>query len=434
MRILHYFLGFNRAGGLNRYAADLAATQVRCGHQVFALYPAGSFRKKAAIFADGTERGVVKYKFVGGRPVPLLLGVGDPERMIDFPRKIAAESVRDFCDLVHPDIVHVHTWMGFPDELLTEFKKRHVGIVFTTHDYYGFCPKVNLIDCDGRICEEPDNARCSRCNMDAPSERELALRNSHALLLFKRALRPFANFLRRGRSRSASELICRDYAALKAYYVGLWKQCDLIHCNSEVSGEIYRKFLPEARFETIPISHSGIVDRRARKSVGATIEFSFSGPGGAFKGLPQLLAVLTDMYRDGIRNWRLNVWGHDGSSTCPAIVYRGRYTAKKNAEVFQKSDLLIVPSMCHETFGFIVPEALMYGTPVLCSDTVGAKMLVAPEMVYSVKEELRKKLEFFCRNPHDLERINGDICAAEFVMDMTTHTRKITDMYRNIGR
>ena len=39
MKIIHYFPGFDRAGGLNRYAGDLALCQGRAGHDVYVLYP-----------------------------------------------------------------------------------------------------------------------------------------------------------------------------------------------------------------------------------------------------------------------------------------------------------------------------------------------------------------------------------------------------------
>ena len=431
MRILHYFLGFDRAGGLNRYAADLAAEQVCSGHQVFALYPVGSMRKTSAILPAGTCRGVRKYKLLGGRPVPLLLGVREPERVTGFSGRLSPEAVRNFCDEIRTEILHVHTWMGFPDELLPELKKRGVKVVFTSHDYFGFCPKVNFVDHLGQVCGQPGDRRCSECNAAAPSDWELAMRNNPILLMMKGILRPLADILRR-RHGTKKNVSLRNYGEWRKYYEELWCQCDVIHCNSDVTAGIYRRFLPEAKIEVTPITHGGIVDRRARKNVHDILEFTFSGPPEAFKGLPSLVKVLTEMYRDGIRNWHLHVWGHRGNYDCPAITCHGRYNAAQKAEVFERSDLLIVPSICRETFGFVVPEALMYGTPVLCSDTVGAKSLVAPEMIYHGEAELREKLEFFCRHPHELERVNQEICSAEFPLNIQMHTNIIMDLYSNI--
>ena len=44
--------------------------------------------------------------------------------------------------------------------------------------------------------------------------------------------------------------------------------------------------------------------------------------------------------------------------------------------IFDNTDVLVVPSIWYETFGFTVIEALSYGVPVIVSNHVGAKDLV----------------------------------------------------------
>ena len=49
-------------------------------------------------------------------------------------------------------------------------KELSIKIVFTTHDYFGLCPKVNLMDARGHICEDFDSGRsCLSCNTNALS-------------------------------------------------------------------------------------------------------------------------------------------------------------------------------------------------------------------------------------------------------------------------
>ena len=45
--------------------------------------------------------------------------------------------------------------------------------------------------------------------------------------------------------------------------------------------------------------------------------------------------------------------------------------------VFAETDLLVVPSICPETFGYVVLEALSCGVPVLLSGNVGARDILA---------------------------------------------------------
>lgn len=433
MRILHYFLGFHRAGGLNRYAGDLAREQARSGDEVFALFPGGSLfpRRHAVIRPRSSRDGVRCFELLGGDPVPLLFGIREPRMILDGAHRLPEAAVVRFCDTVRPEVFHIHSWMGFPGELLDELKRRGTKIVFTTHDYFGLCPKVNFIDGSGKLCDAPDDRRCSACNAGAPSERALAIRNNRLLLSMKKLLRPLAGSGRRSGGgaapNGASEI--RDYDTLRGHYVELLRKCDVIHANSEVSAGVYRRFVPDLPLQVVPISHSGICDRRRVRPVGATVKLAFSGPAADFKGLPLLLRVLKELYDAGVRNWRLDVWGAAGGNDCPGVSYRGSYNSDRHAEVYGGSDLLIVPSVWNETFGFIVPEALSFGTPVLCSDTVGAQMLVSPEMVYHGEAGLRDKLESLLRHPKELERLNRSICKAGFELNMESHVKKMSILY-----
>ena len=186
MRILHYFLGFERGGGLNRYVADLAIAQNAAGHEVFALFPQGSlnFMRQPGIVRITEYQNISCFALRGGIPVPLLEGVADPEMILSHP-KLNISEINKFCNKVKPEILHVHSWMGFPPELLNELKIRGTKVIFTTHDYFGLCPKVNFIDNDKNICQNPDDSACSSCNISAPGKLELLLRNNPSLLKIK---------------------------------------------------------------------------------------------------------------------------------------------------------------------------------------------------------------------------------------------------------
>jgi glycosyltransferase involved in cell wall biosynthesis len=96
-----------------------------------------------------------------------------------------------------------------------------------------------------------------------------------------------------------------------------------------------------------------------------------------------------------------------------------------------ETDLLIVPSIWFETFGFIVAEALSYGVPVLCSDTVGAQILVSPEMVYHGKTGLYEKLKEILNDPGLLEKENARILAGSALESVESHAKKIIDLYKS---
>lgn len=62
--------------------------------------------------------------------------------------------------------------------------------------------------------------------------------------------------------------------------------------------------------------------------------------------------------------------------------------------ILRAHDVVVVPSICHETCGFVVLEALCEGVRVVCSDAVGASELVEHSFVFDAGEssDLTKKL------------------------------------------
>lgn len=178
MRILHYSLGIfpQRAGGLNRYATDLIREQ-RKEHNVALLYPCGYrwWNRECFISKKKVRDGLTLYKLVNSLPIPLLYGIKHPK---DFTGKpISLKSFEHCYNEFKPDVLHLHTLMGLSEAALSFFKEKGVRIVYTSHDYFGICPKVNLINEKGEVCKGPSEERCVVCNASAPSVFFLRLRN-----------------------------------------------------------------------------------------------------------------------------------------------------------------------------------------------------------------------------------------------------------------
>ncbi len=81
------------------------------------------------------------------------------------------------------------------------------------------------------------------------------------------------------------------------------------------------------------------------------------------------------MWEKGKR-FSLNVYFRP-TKMSPYIRWNKRYTYMELEKVFDDTDLLIVPSIWYETFGYVVLEALSYGVPVLMSGHVGARDILA---------------------------------------------------------
>ena len=192
MQILHYTLGFQpyRSGGLVSYVADLMLAQSSMGHNVFALYP-GSVSitaTKCHIRLDEYINKVCVFEIVNPMPVPLMYGIKEVNDFINN-KGVDVDSLEMMLDYVKPDIFHVHTLMGLPLEYLKVIKKYGVKTIYTSHDYFGLCPRVNFIDNKGQICSVASAKNCCICNVDAKTTTYLRVRNAKFLIPFKSILR-----------------------------------------------------------------------------------------------------------------------------------------------------------------------------------------------------------------------------------------------------
>lgn len=67
-----------------------------------------------------------------------------------------------------------------------------------------------------------------------------------------------------------------------------------------------------------------------------------------------------------------------------------RYGYSDLESIFNETDIVIVPSIWYETFGYTVLEALSYGVPVIISGNVGSKDIV-PQGGGVIIENINKK-------------------------------------------
>lgn len=192
MIVLHYTLGFPpyRSGGLVKYAMDLMKAELSLGHRVVALYPGGTsfLVGGCTVHWDKNNNGIDTYEMSNPLPVPLLYGIKDIKRTI-ISSHLNKKSFICMLDNVKPNVIHIHTLMGLPLEYLQIVHERKIRIVYTSHDYFGLCPKVNFINQDGAICQGASAGRCAVCNVCAKSTLFLRVRNAKWVVPLKSIVR-----------------------------------------------------------------------------------------------------------------------------------------------------------------------------------------------------------------------------------------------------
>ena len=225
-----------------------------------------------------------------------------------------------------------------------------------------------------------------------------------------------------------------SYKKLLDYYKKELALMDCVHYNSRVTESVYKKWLPNANSCVLPITHLGIKDNRKRKTFSQEcIRMMFVGNITTYKGFPLLKEVLIQLYEEKHFNWVLNVWGGDNKidKDCALIIYRGKYTANDLNKIYEQTDLLVVPSLCPETFSLVTLEAVSYGVPTLVSENVGAKDIIAEYdnyFIYKDKVELYHKIKSLLSSTDKIDEFNKKILFSSWTHSMEQHVKNIKNL------
>ncbi|RCW30037.1 glycosyltransferase [Marinilabilia salmonicolor] len=451
MKILHYTLGLPpyRSGGLVRYAKDLSVEQAKQGHEVSVLYPGFSkigIRNKSGIIYLKSENGIEFFEISKAFPPPLFHGIKSPQQVVLESEALSVSELEAFFEDVAPEVIHVHTLMSLPLKLIEFFKNKGVKIIFSSHDYFGLCLRVNFVDYTGKVCDGPEPIKCGRCNATASSVAFLKIRNVKILLMLKNIFGRLSSLFIKNIGGIKEQNIEKrfvfsedDYRDVLNYYHKIFDCIDVFHFNSEVSKSVYGQHIKVDRSVILPVTHNGIKDNRLFRSFQSKqVRFGFIGSLNNYKGFPFFKNTLLNLSPQYSDNWKLSVWGNNnvGKDTdSKNIHYFGKYTSNNIGDVFSTMDILVVPSIWKETFSLIALEALSYGVPILVSQNVGAKSLIFEFMngafVFELTDEdLNSKLSWIISNMSVLEDFNKWILKKDFDFSIEAHVHKMNHVYK----
>lgn len=410
MNVLHVSLGLPplRTGGLNRYCVELMEAQVESGENVSLLFP-GRFIPGKVRLRKGDWHGVRTYELVNPLPVALTYGVAEPDAFVTpcQERDLFTRLLTD----VAPDVVHVHSYMGIYREFFHAAKAQRIPMVFTTHDYYPICLRCTLIDAWGKSCVAgPSASSCSDCCRGGMSLRKSAVMQSGIYAHFKQSslCNKLAGIVKRdmaAKSHSISDDVIEeksieDCQRLLDYNREIFELFDLVLPNSRMTEKIYRRAFPDTTYRLVQISHAGLAveseHRKAADMNSGPLTIGYFGGRKEYKGYRTLLESSRILHDGGVR-FDLRLYGddYDDEVDVPEARSFGRLAYDEMNAALRELDVVVIPSLCYETFNFVVLEALCAGIPVFCSDAVGASELVDSGHVFHAGNafELADKLK-----------------------------------------
>lgn len=389
LNILHYSFGLppKATGGLPLYVKDLSDAQKQLGYKVNILLPKQQLHGKDKI----TKKGNIYY-LENSLPIASIFGMKEPN---DYMRSYSKPVIEKFLNELKPTVIHIHSFMGLPKEFLEVAKSKNIKLVYTTHDYFGLCLKCNFIDSAGVVCSQSNPEKCAKCNLSNGLTTKMsyligtnfykAIKKNKFIHQLKSKYRD--DKVKKGLINDTSKIVVdyaqiNDYANLLTYYKSMFSMIDKFHFNSELTKETYVSYFSNMNGEVLPITLSSIQDHRNERNriPGEILTLGYIGRKEPYKGIDLLMDALTKLHQKNI-NFRCLLYGDDFSKynllLDGKIKNMGIYKNSEIKSVFDSIDLLIIPSIWKETFGFIGLEALSYGVPVLFSKNVGSKDLIS---------------------------------------------------------
>lgn len=403
MRILHYFLGFPpyRSGGLTKYATDMMVGQAERGDDVYALWPGRISLlpiflhisgRKVKIKKRGVINGVTSCEIINPLPVPLDEGINDFEAYMEGCHK---KIYYDFLQNINPQVIHIHTLMGLHKEFIEAANELSIKVVFTSHDYFGLCPKVTLYR-NGSACDgEPDCENCAKCNSNPLSLKKIAILQSRLYRVLKESF--FVKMMRKKHRSNfysdtdlvkvSDDKICSEaetyelalkYKTLRSYYIEMYKRINVIHFNSTLAESVYKRFFNPQKSSVISITHKNIVDNRSitKCKYSKKLRITLLASARAFKGFLVLKKALDEIWEEGNRDFVLKLYNMVENPAEYMEIDTEGFSYDKLGMIMVDTDVLVAPSVWYETFGFTVLEAISRGVPVIVSDNVGAKDII----------------------------------------------------------
>lgn len=438
MKILQYTLGLPpfRRGGLPRYSTDLSE-ELSKDNEVYLMYPGqiNPFSHKIRLSKKKTKYLFQTIEMKNPLPVSLGLGIEDEDYYI---QKRDITALKKLIKDIKPDVVHLHTLMGLPKEFLEYLHTNKIKIVYTTHDFYGLCPKMLKKNPQKELKTSKCTYDCMLCNV-GPSYKKILVMQSHLYAHLKDSM-----VVKRMRSKNKSNLSSQSNNVsfsneqinkrynLRKYYLDMFNLIDLFHFNSSVSKEYFQQYFPDIQGKIIPITHDNLMDDRENSNleVNKPIHLGYIGPYDEKKGFYVYTQVLKKL--DIKNKFEAHFYGDIvdrpifQKSYC---INHGIISENRMDKAYSNLDLLVVPSLWHETFGYVVLEALLEGVPCLVSKNVGAKDLIPGSWVFEDSMDLNELLSELIAKPDKIYRMKVQVSKLNINYKLAEHVNLIKELY-----
>jgi glycosyltransferase involved in cell wall biosynthesis len=276
-----------------------------------------------------------------------------------------------------PDLVHIHEFTSFPIAAAKIFRDGGARTIFSAHDFFVLCPTTKLLRRDGTVCDRSAaELDCDMCSKHARPIRQLQIESTWdrwlsfsipARNVMRRLIRSTERIVRARLSRAA-------YQARRSEFIKHLAGFDAVLMTSVDQMRRFGNFCAAGtRLHLLPLARVSFNERpvRARTVTATPGRFTFLALNivNTAKGLRLLESAFASVSQThpGVE---LHLYGPEGADS-PGIRRLGTYDEADLDRIIATADFGILPSIWPEAYGYVGPEMLSRGLPVLASN-IGA--------------------------------------------------------------
>jgi glycosyltransferase involved in cell wall biosynthesis len=327
-------------GGTETHTATVARLLSERGHDVWVLAGRGQEDRSSRSIVDGTDGDVAV------RRLHVPLEDRSPYKLRDGWTRGEFERL---LDAVRPDVVHIQHLARLSADLIESARTRSVPTVVTLHDLWFQCAAVHpRAERNGRFEACRSWIDCARRHELRPLRRNLSLARQSGL----------RSVLPRGTWRSG---FLRRQLQL----------ADIVLPPSDFIRDAFVRFgVAPDKVHVMP--HGTDLVRDVANGRHDPIRFGYVGSLVPAKGVQILCEAFAGLTGDST----LHLYGRRSDDRYARgidaflgsrIRYEGEFRAEDAGRVYRALDVLVAPSIVHESFGLTVIEAQAFGIPVIVS-------------------------------------------------------------------
>lgn len=365
-------------GGVEVHSYDLARSLVERGHTV-------------TVFCRESDASLPDYHKIQEEieGVDVIRVVNDYKEISSFTNTYRDPEIerlfKDYVERIQPDLVHFNHWIALSATLPHISNQLNIPSVAFLHDYWAICHRVHLMDWKGNRCPGPEQGGdCFRCVVSPEKLRAwMRIGRRWAGKIKRFALR---KRLRQTLLRDSGRIIAfntspEDFDQRIRIFQDNLKLTQRVFVPSDFVRQIFiQNGFVDLEMDILPLGIKAQTPEGFTPSFPDKIQLVFIGTLLPSKGAHILLRALRLVKEDV---FHLRLYGRQDadpryfrrlkrlSRGDKRIQFEGPFPVDQRAENYKKADVVIIPSLVHETYSLVAREALSSGTPVIAS-RVGA--------------------------------------------------------------